>query len=95
MKAQDILSAAAATMQQRGQQNGYDKEEERSAAEIARHFNQITSHAFSEQDAWRFMICLKEVRLKRQLANGSDIEDTVIDLLAYNALLLECISEKK
>lgn len=94
MKANEILEAVAATITQRGAQNGYDKKEERSAAEIARLFNAKTGYTLSEADAWQFMICLKEVRLRRQLGNGSDPTDTLIDLVSYQALLAECESQK-
>lgn len=36
MKAQDILQKAIDTIGQRGQENGYDTKEERSAADVAR-----------------------------------------------------------
>lgn len=94
MKAQDALQAAIATLELRGKQNGYDSAQERSAADIAALFNWHTDKVLSEEDAWRFMICLKEVRLKRQRENGGDITDTLIDLLSYTALLAECITEK-
>ena len=35
MKAHELLQESAYTLTQRGEQNGYDKKEERSAAEIA------------------------------------------------------------
>lgn len=91
MKAHDLLQESAYTLSQRGEQNGYDKKEERSAADIAALFNAKTGHDISEADAWQFMICLKEVRLKRQQENGGDIKDTMIDLISYQALLAECL----
>lgn len=95
MKAQELLEKAIATMEQRGQQNGYDSKQERSASEIANLFAWHTDKVISEADAWRFLICLKEVRLKRQLENGGDIVDTLVDLLSYQALLAECLTEEK
>ncbi len=95
MKANEILEAVAATITQRGEQNGYDKKEERSAAEVARLFNTKTGYTLSEADAWQFMICLKEVRLIRQLQNNGDILDTLTDLVAYNTLMAECLAGKK
>lgn len=92
MKAQDLLSSAAATMTQRGEQSGYDKKEERSAADIAALFNMKTGHSLTEADVWQMLVCLKEVRLRRQVANGGDISDTLIDLISYQALLAECLS---
>lgn len=95
MKAQQILEAVSATLAQRGQENGYDKAEERSAAEIVRTYNLKRSTGYmSEADAWEFMRCLKEVRLKRQLANGGDPTDTLIDLIGYTVLLAECLTEE-
>lgn len=95
MKANKILEAVSATITQRGAQNGYDKKEERSAAEIARLFNKKTGHTLDESDAWIFLVCLKEVRLKNQIANGSDPTDTLIDLIGYTVLLAECLTENK
>lgn len=97
MKANEILEAVAATITQRGAQNGYDKKEERSAAEIARLFNVKWegSGDITEAGVWEVLRCLKEVRLKRQLENGSDPTDTLIDLIGYTVLLAECLTEKK
>lgn len=94
MKAQEILQKAIDTLQQRGAQNGYDGKEERSAAEVANLFNWHTDKNLSEADAWRFLVSLKEVRLKRQIENGGDITDTLVDLVCYTALLAECLTEK-
>lgn len=92
MKAHELLQESAYTLSQRGEQNGYDKKEERSAAKIAVLFNMKTGHNITEADAWQFMICLKEVRLKRQRENGSDTKDSMIDLISYQALLAECLT---
>lgn len=94
MKAHEIIEAVGATLTQRGQQNGYDQAEERSVAEIVRLFNQKTGRDLSEREAWEFLRCLKEVRLRRQLENGSDPTDTLIDLVGYTILLAECLTEK-
>lgn len=94
MTARELLHKALETLDQRGGENGYDKRSERSAAEIAHLWNWHTDKHMEEADAWRFMICLKEVRLKRQLANGSDPTDTLVDLLGYTALLAECLTGK-
>lgn len=95
MKANEILEAVAATITQRGAENGYDNKEERSAAEIARLFTQKTGGRCDEHDVWEMLRCLKEVRLTRQLANGSDPTDTLIDLIGYTVLLTECLTEKR
>lgn len=98
MKANEILEAVAATITQRGAQNGYDKKEERSAAEIARLYNikRVRKYeAIGEVEVWEMLRCLKEVRLHRQLENGSDPTDTLIDLIGYTVLLAECLTEKQ
>lgn len=94
MKAHEILEQASATLKQRGEQNGYDKKEERNMAEIVRLFNQKADSNLNEAAGWQFMICLKEVRLTRQLENGGDINDTLVDLISYTALLAESLTEK-
>lgn len=95
MKAQQILEAVSTTLAQRGQENGYDKAEERSAAEVARLFNTKTGRDLTEAEAWQFLICLKEVRLKRQMANRADVTDTLKDLNGYTVLLAECLTERE
>lgn len=94
MKANEMIEAVAATIIQRGVQNGYDHKEERSAAEIARLLNAKYEDNKTEESIWRMLIALKEVRLKRQLENGSDPTDTLIDLIGYTVLLAECLTEK-
>lgn len=94
MKAHVILETVAKTLTQRGTANGYDKQEERSAAEIARVIGVKTGKPMTEAGVWEVMRALKEVRLKRQLANGSDPTDSLIDLIGYTALLAECLTEK-
>lgn len=91
MNVYQILDASKSTLSQRGAENGYDQQEERSAADVAALFNQKTGHNLTEADAWQFLICLKEVRLKKQLLNGSDPSDTLVDLISYNGLLAECL----
>lgn len=92
MKADEILQKARDTLKQRGQENGYDKHEERSAAAIAKRFSAKTGFPISDINAWEFLIALKEIRLERQLENGADISDTLIDLVAYTALWAEGMS---
>lgn len=94
MKAHVILETVAKTLTQRGTSSGYDKQEERSAAEIARVIEVKTGMPMSEAGVWEVMIALKEVRLKRQLSNGSDPTDSLIDLIGYTALLAECLTER-
>lgn len=94
MKAHVILETVAKTLNRSGNENGYDKQEERSAAEIAKVFEAKTGKTVSEIDVWESLRALKEVRLKRQLANGSDPTDTLIDLIGYTVLLAECLTER-
>lgn len=94
MKAHVILETVAKTLTQRGTANGYDKQEERSAAEVARILNAKYGKNMTDVDVWKILIALKEARLNRQLANGSDPTDTLIDLIGYTALLAECLTEK-
>ena len=94
MKANELLESAAAVLKQRGEQNSYDKKDERSMADIVRLFALKTGVVLSEADGWEFMICLKEVRLQRQRVNGGGMEDTLKDLLGYHALKAECLTEK-
>lgn len=85
MKAYEYCKNAAATMEQRGRENGYDNaKEERSAKQIAAVFNALTGRDLSEQEAWTFLICLKLVRQQRKHQ-----EDNIVDLVAYAALLGE------
>lgn len=85
MKAYEYCKNAAATMEQRGKENGYDgAKEERSAKQIAAVFNALTGSDLTEQEAWTFMICLKLVRQQRKHQ-----EDNIVDLVAYAALLGE------
>lgn len=94
MKAHVILETVAKTLTQRGTSNGYDKQEERSAAEVVRILNAKYGTSMTDVDVWRMLIALKEARLNRQLANGSDPTDTLIDLIGYTALLAECLTEE-
>jgi len=94
MKAHVILETVAKTLTQRGTSNGYDKQEERSAAEVARILNAKYGASMTDVDVWRMLIALKEARLNRQLANSSDPTDTLIDLIGYTVLLAECLTKK-
>lgn len=90
-KATDLLRLAAETIEQRGKQNGYDKKEEKSAPKIATIYNAKKGTNLTTLDVWDLMICLKEARLGAILSNGSDPLDTLVDLIAYNALKAEQI----
>lgn len=94
MKPNDILQAVAETLAQRGDQNGYDKGEERSAAKMAAVFNAITGKNLTESDAWLFLMSLKLVRIETQISTGrGDIEDSCKDLIGYAALRAESLTK--
>lgn len=90
-KAAELLRLAAETIEARGEQNGYDRKEEKSAPKIATIYNAKKGTNLTPLDVWDLMICLKEARLGAILSNGSDPLDTLIDLIAYNALKAEQI----
>lgn len=90
-KAAELLRLAAETIEARGKQNGYDKKEEKSAPKIATIYNAKKGANLTPLDVWDLMICLKEARLGAILSNGGDPLDTLIDLIAYNALKAEQI----
>lgn len=89
--AADLLRIAAETIEQRGEQNGYDRKQEKSAPKIATIYNAKKGANLSPLDVWDLLICLKEARLEAILANGSDPTDTLVDLISYNALKAEQI----
>lgn len=89
--AADLLRLAAETIEQRGKQNGYDRKQEKSAPKIATIYNAKKGANLTPLDVWDLLICLKEARLGGILSNGSDPLDTLIDLIAYNALKAEQI----
>lgn len=90
-----LAEKALATLSQRGQDNGYDKkpgtaQEERSAAQIARVFNELTGHNLSTTDAWTFLQVLKLVRMETQIKMGSgDLLDSCVDMVGYSLLKAE------
>lgn len=92
---QKLAEKALATLSQRGQENGYDKkpgtaQEERSAAQIARVFNELTGHKLSTTDAWTFLQVLKLVRMENQIKTGSgDLLDSCNDMISYSLLKAE------
>lgn len=90
-KAAELLRLAAETIEARGEQNGYDRKEEKSAPKIATIYNAKKGTNLTPLDVWDLLICLKEGRLEAILSNGSDPLDTLIDLIAYNALKAEQI----
>lgn len=90
-----LAEKALHTLNQRGRDNGYDKkpgtaQEERSAAQIARVFNELTGHRLSTTDAWTFLQVLKLVRMENQIKTGSgDLLDSCIDMVSYGLLKAE------
>lgn len=92
---QKLAEKALATLSQRGADNGYDKktgtaQEERSAAQIARVFNELTGHWLTTTDAWTFLQVLKLVRIENQIKTGSgDLLDSCNDMIIYSMLKAE------
>lgn len=90
-----LANKALETLGQRGKENGYDKkagtaQEERSAAQIARVFNELTGHQLSTTDAWTFLQVLKLVRMENQIKTGSgDLLDSCNDMISYGLLKAE------
>lgn len=83
-----ILTDAAMTLKQRGVDydgKGYAGGE-RSMAQTVELFKALTGIELSEQDGWRFMLCLKLARS----TTGKPKRDTYVDLAGYAALLGEC-----
>lgn len=61
MQASEFLAQAQSEMADRAET--YDKPEgERSMASTVAMFNALTGHALSEEQGWKFMVCLKLVR---------------------------------
>lgn len=89
--AADLLRLAAETIEQRGEQNGYDRKQEKSAPKIATIYNAKKGANLTPLDVWDLLICLKEARLEAILANGGNPVDTLVDLISYNALKAEQI----
>lgn len=95
-----LAEKALATLGQRGSENGYDKkagtaQEERSAAQIARVFNELTGHQLSTADAWTFLQVLKMVRMENQIKTGSgDLLDSCNDMISYSLLKAETVLEE-
>lgn len=90
-----LADKVLATLSQRGQDNGYDKnpgtaQEERSAAQVARVFNELTGHNLSTTDVFSLLQVLKMCRLQSQIKSGNgDLLDTVTDMVGYSLLKAE------
>lgn len=95
-----LAEKALATLGQRGSENGYDKkagtsQEERSGAQIARVFNELTGHQITTTDAWTFLQVLKMVRMENQIKTGSgDLLDSCNDMISYSMLKAETVLEE-
>jgi hypothetical protein len=83
--AANYLQDAISTLEQRGKQ--YDKPEgERSMADTVKAFNAITGGDMTISAGWMFMCVLKQVRT---FAGETPHADSMLDLIAYSALLAE------
>lgn len=89
--APDLLSRAAAIMDERGKQ--YDQDGgERSMAKCVKAFNAMTGRDLTEEDGWAFMATLKLVRFFQNTAVPH--RDSLEDLISYAALLGESALSK-
>lgn len=87
MNANEILTAAVTTLDQRGRD--YDQPGgERSMGRIVAAFNALTEHEMTEAEGWQFMACLKLVRM----GTAADPTDSAIDCAAYAALAGEALA---
>ncbi len=85
MKANELLQAAAAHMEDRA--STYDSPEgERSMQRTVTAFNAITGHSLSESDGWLLMQVLKDVRDSQR---KEPHKDSLEDCIAYAALKAE------
>ena len=83
--AEQLLHKAAETLLSRGKD--YDKPKgERSMKATVRVFNEITGGNMKESEGWLFMCALKQVRAFTGEKNHGD---SMLDLIAYSALMAE------
>ncbi|EGG93489.1 hypothetical protein IMCC1989_1137 [gamma proteobacterium IMCC1989] len=81
MKAPDFLQQAQSEMFDRA--TTYDNPEgERSMANTVAMFNALTGHKLTEEQGWKFMVCLKLVRSEQ----GAFKADNFVDGAAYFGL---------
>ena len=81
MQASDFLSQAQSEMEDRSKT--YDKPAgERSMANTVAMFNALTGHQLTEEQGWKFMVCLKLVRSEQ----GEYRADNFVDGAAYFGL---------
>ncbi|KQR55655.1 hypothetical protein [Acidovorax sp. Leaf160] len=87
--AHDVLTAASATINQRGAQRdstGTNARQERSMAATVAAFNAIEGTNLTERQGWAFMQTLKLVRGAATARNGGHNPDDALDGAAYAAL---------
>lgn len=85
MRAPELLTKAAAIMEERGRQ--YDKPEgERSMGRAVQAFNAITGRNLSESEGWLLLQVLKDVRDRQR---SQPHQDSLEDGIAYAALKAE------
>lgn len=86
--APELLTESAALLAERGKQ--YDSPGgERSMGKAVAAFNAITSRDLTEAEGWLLMECVKNVR--NFSVWGSGHRDSVIDAIAYAALMAESV----
>ncbi|SFE88201.1 DUF6378 domain-containing protein [Paracidovorax wautersii] len=86
--AHDVLTAASATINQRGAQRDSTQgaQQERSMAATVAAFNAIEGTTLTERQGWAFMQTLKLVRAAACDRNGNFNPDDALDGAAYAAL---------
>ena len=85
MNAPALLRIASETLEARGKE--YDKPEgERSMKSAVSVFNAATGRDLTETEGWAFMCSLKMVR---NFIGDKSHSDSLIDLIAYSALMAE------
>lgn len=85
-----ILQDAADILKERGQSR--DKgDSERSMATVVNIFNAAEGLNLTEEQGWKFMLCLKLGRMK----GGKFHFDDYQDLVGYSALLAECAATEQ
>jgi len=89
LSAPTLLRIAAETLAERSKD--YDNPEgERSMKATVAVFNAVTGHSMTETEGWLFMCALKQVRA---FTGGKLHADSMIDLIAYSALMAESAAE--
>ena len=90
LDAPSILQNASEVLRQRGEARDVSGSE-RSMQTIVNIFNAATGSSMTEEQGWKFMLCVKLGRMQ----GGSFHFDDYVDLVGYSALLAECAGTKQ